>query len=365
MDAGLDWRGLARAAEWHGIRPLVAAHLRAAAGEGGVWPGLVTLEAAAAANAHRNAVLAVELVRLVDRLEAAGVRVLPYKGAVLASSVYGNLALREFFDLDLLVRRDEVGAAADVLRAAGYETVLGLTAAQEARLLESRHEQVFVRSDGRVVVELQWRVVPTYFSFDLEYDRLWERPEWVLLAGRRVPTLRAEDLLLVLCAHGTKHLWERLVWILDVAELLRARPDLDWEEVAAAARLLRVERMLGLGLRLARDLLGAECPAEARRFLADPILDELVRRTRQRVSGRPRAPRGLALTARYHLRARERLCDRLRYCARLAVATTPGDWATVRLPDAVFPAYYLVRLGRVALKYGIRAIRHARVGSGG
>lgn len=365
LAGGLDWARLVRVAEWHGVRPLVAAHIRTAGGADAAWPGLATLEAAAVANAHRNAALAAELVRLIDRLEVAGVRALPYKGPVLASAVYGNLALREFFDLDVLVRRGEVPVAVAVLRAAGYEPQLRLTPAQEATLLDSRYEQVLIRSDGRVVVELQWRVVPSYFSFDLEHDRLWQRPEWVPMAGRRIPTLRAEDLLLVLCVHGTKHHWERLLWVLDVAELLRARPDLDWEEVTETARRLRVERMLGLGLRLARDLLGASCPEGAHRLVTDPALDGLVRETRERMLTRSARSCGLAWSARYHLRAREQLRDRIRYCARLAVSTTPGDWASVRLPDALFPVYYLVRLGRVVLKYGTRMLRDAGGGSGG
>jgi hypothetical protein len=353
VETGLDWPRVIREAERHGLRPLVATHLRAAVGEGAARGGLVELELAALGTARRNVALTAELFRLLEGFDQAGVRVLPYKGPVLAGAVYGSVALREFLDLDLLVRRGDVRAAAHVLQIAGYRAKLPLTPAQEAAVLGSRHELVFVREDGRVVVELQWRVVPAYFAFELDHERLWDRAEWVQLAGRKVPTLRPEDLLLALCVHGTKHLWDRLVWILDVAELIRARTDLDWAEVVTMARHLGALRMLGLGLRLATDLPGASIPPPARDLLIDPVVDRLAIQTWERTLSSSRAPGGIARAAHYHLGARERYRDRMRYCARLALATTPGDWAAIRLPDALFPLYSLVRLARVALKYGM------------
>src|SRR5207244_11975507 len=61
------------------------------------------------------------------------------------------------------------------------------------------------------------------------------------LGGTLVRTLSAEHLLLVLCAHGAKHCWERLGWICDVAELLRGTPALDLSGMLAQARSLRSE----------------------------------------------------------------------------------------------------------------------------
>jgi hypothetical protein len=52
------------------------------------------------------------------------------------------------------------------------------------------------------------------------------------LAALAYGNLSLENLLLVRCAHGSKHLWERLGWICDVAELIRVRKEKsDWEKV--------------------------------------------------------------------------------------------------------------------------------------
>src|SRR5207244_1068830 len=82
------------------------------------------------------------------------------------------------------------------------------------------------------------------------------------LGGTLVRTLSAEHLLLVLCAHGAKHCWERLGWICDVAELLRRTPALDLSGMLAQARSLGVERIMLLGLRLAAELLDVPLPED-------------------------------------------------------------------------------------------------------
>jgi hypothetical protein len=143
----------------------------------------------------------------------------PYKGPVLATSVYGNLALRQFVDLDLMIHRHDVLEAKEVLASLGYRPQYQLTRAQEAALLASQCEYAFTHEDGESTVELRWEITE-HFSFPLDTERLWERLEQVPLGGDNVPTLSPEDTLLILCAHGAKHLWERLGWICDVAELV-------------------------------------------------------------------------------------------------------------------------------------------------
>ena len=190
-----------------------------------------------------------------------GIEAVPYKGPVLAACMYGNLALRQFVDLDIIVRRRDVFRASDVLQSVGYRPNFPLTRAQEAGYLRSRYAVELERDDGYFAVELHWEVAPRYFAFPLDTERLWARLDQVSMYDTTVRTLAPEDLLLMLCAHGAKHLWEKLGWICDIAELVRTHRGMDWDRVAAQARELRSERILGLGLLLASDLLGADVPS--------------------------------------------------------------------------------------------------------
>src|SRR6202040_305868 len=85
---------------------------------------------------------------------------------------------------------------------------------------------------------------------------------FVAIDGREVPALSLEDELILICVHGAKHFWERLVWIADVAALISAKQPPDWSRAMLAAREVGAERILLLGLRLASDVLGAQLPAQ-------------------------------------------------------------------------------------------------------
>ena len=71
----------------------------------------------------------------------------------------------------------------------------------------------------------------------------------------------------------------------------------------------------------------------------------------------PLQPQSLPTTVRRHLRMRERVADRLRYCFWLAVTPTPQDWLEHPFPPGLHWAHYLLRPWRLACKY-------ARVGQG-
>jgi Uncharacterised nucleotidyltransferase len=344
-----DWGRLLSIAREHGLLPLLASHL-----DGLEWVPVAVqeeLRVRLRRNTERNVALAGELVRLLGLLRDAGVAAVPFKGPVLATVAYGHLGLREFTDLDFLVNAADIPTARRVLVARGYRPWFDLPAAQESQYVRSRYEHPFRRETDGVIVELQWRIVPAYFGLRLDYAGMWERCESASLAGHRVPSLSPEDLLLVLAVHGTKHLWERLGWVTDVAELLRARPALDWERLRRHAQDSGTRRMLALALGLVTELLGAPMPVGA------PVSHEVSHLIQEVVRNQTSPQTGLWRQERFHVKALESRLDRWRYLARLVVGTSPGDWAVVRLPRPLSPLYPVVRVVRVAIKYGGHATR--------
>src|SRR2546427_841220 len=359
LRSSLDWEWLLRNAHAHGLLPLLYRHLRST-------PDSVPAEIRGAlregfeANAQRALRLTAELLRLHDQLASRGVTVIPYKGPVLAASVYGDLALRPFRDLDFLVQRHDADRAERVLAAEGYRPLYGLTPEQEKVFRAATCESAFSRNGD--IVELHWAFGPRDFPLALEVEAVRTRLEPVAIGTTRMDTLCADDLLVVLCAHGAKHLWERLEWICDVAELLRSTPGLDLDGGLERARDLGVHRMVLLALRLARDLLDAPLPdTVARRAQADAAGARLAAQVQSAVFPHvPSPPPDRAGLSPFPLRAPERWRDLPRYCARGRFTPTLGDWAWLRLPDALYPLYYVVRPIRLVVKYGARLIRGAR-----
>jgi len=348
--SGLDWDYLYRLARRHSVLPLLYRQLSAAAPRETPPAELRRLRDDFRKHIARNLYLTGELERVVGLFESERVPVIPYKGPALAALAYKDLTLRRYVDLDILVRREDLARAKELLASRGFEPRPRLTPAQERVLLRSQHNLPFTRDEGRLIVELHWEFVARRYASPQD-DSVWSRLVKVKLGSREVNSLSPEDLLLSLCVHGTKHLWERLAWVCDVAELVNTHPRLDWEAVTARARAAGTERMLLLGLHLARRLLEARLPAEVeRRAAAEPAVGGLTERAAARIfDGPEHRPAGLLANIGFNLRARRRLGQRLRYLGFI-FTPTDGDLAALALPARLSFVYYVLRPFRLLLK---------------
>ena len=116
----IEWELLIEAAERHGLRPLLCWHLHSVAPELVPEDVLVELRRYFYANAAQNFRLTAELLNILALFESHDIPAIPFKGPISAISIYGNLALREFGDLDILIREESMHAAAEVLSSLGY-----------------------------------------------------------------------------------------------------------------------------------------------------------------------------------------------------------------------------------------------------
>jgi hypothetical protein len=353
----LDWGSVAGAAAVHGTAPLLYWQLNQYARDAVPSAVLDDLHQRFLGNTRQSLVMTAELLRLLSLFAAEAIRVIPFKGPTLAAYAYGNLALREYIDLDLLLLPADLPRARQLLAAEGYGSGLGLTPGQEEMYLASIGQIPLVKKGGACMAELHTRLTPRHFYFPLDLERLWPRLRPLSLSGHDVLALAAEDLLLVLCAHAAKHCWTRLGWVCDVAELLRGQPAMNWEAVKAEARHLRCVRILLLGLLLAYDLLQAPVPEEMlRQARSVAAVRRLAAQTCRHIFGEDSSgPSGLR-SALFHMKSRERLEDGLRYALSLALTPTVADWTHVQAPARFSFLYPLLRPLRLAGKYARLAL---------
>jgi hypothetical protein len=344
--ATVDWDEVLRLAEYHGVLPLVARNL-VEHGHGLPPDSERRLRAAYEANLQRSLWFAAELTRIAKHFEQKKLRIIPYKGPVLAQAAYGDLGLRSFSDLDFLISPADFERAKQALVEIGYRPTADLRLAVERLWLRHGNERSFDSSAGKNLVELQWALLPRFYGIDLNVEDLLKRTGREVVGGCEVACLSPEDSLLVLCLHAAKHLWTRLIWFCDIAETLRTQT-IDYSVVIARAHELGISRMLGISLWMVKHVLGAEIPRAAEEMMAG---DSAVAVTGSEFAAR------LARGASYDfesteyfrliLKLRERRSDRWRYLWRLALTPSVGDIAAVRLPGAFFPFYRIVRIGRL------------------
>src|SRR5689334_7254469 len=151
-----DWAKVADAAEYHGLTPLLLRNLKQA--EAPVPEAtLRELESRNARAVRQNLFLTSEMLRVVDFLRQARIEAVPLKGAVLATEVYGDLGLRPFTDIDLLVKPEQIKEAETVVKQLGYAAEFAIPAAHRERWMKHQCELTFRRGDF-CRVEMHWDI---------------------------------------------------------------------------------------------------------------------------------------------------------------------------------------------------------------
>jgi hypothetical protein len=190
--------------------------------------------------------------------------------------------------------------------------------------------------------------LPRFYSIDFDVVDFFERSDEIVVGGRQMRTMRAEDLLLVLCVHAAKHVWVQLSWLCDIAQLVKTR-QLDWNAIHYEARHFGIERIVSLNLLLAQKLLASQLHSSRQTwtFQKDPstdVLDEILRIIERG------APYDTELLSYFRLmmRLRERWRDRARFLWRLTITPSVSEWSAIQLPRHLQPLYRLLRLSRLA-----------------
>lgn len=377
----LDWERMLRLVDHHRVVPQVYGALSALSNLVPA-PPLDALRWRYQDNARKTLWFTTELVRIVSHLEAARIRTLPYKGPVLAQTLYGDVTRRQFSDLDVLILPADVLKAKAALLALGHQCGPDLRQQEEPAYIASGCGYVFHTSAGRNLLDLQWRIVPRFYSIDFEVAGFLRRANQISLGtqemedgrprpslcvtsatpefaactapqplnspGHPLRTLCGEDLLLVLCVHAAKHVWVQLSWLCDIAQLSNSQP-LDWTAIRDEARRLGIERIVNLNLFLAHKFLGSALPPQIQeRLREDPSAKAIAEEIRPIIERSTHYSTETIPYFRLMMRLRERRQDRARFLWRLAVTPSVGEWSAVRLPRHLQPFYRLVRLSRLA-----------------
>ena len=337
----LDWERVLESAEHHRLIPAMHSAL---VGKNGV-PS--TLRVRAHKHAWRVLHFTVELTKIARSFEQRGIEFLAHKGPALAQLLYGNPAMRQFGDLDVIVRAQDFARAKDALTESGYDPGLRLSVRQEKSFLRSGYECSFGLKSERNLVELQWQIVPRFCSMNFDIDALFSRSTQIELDGLSLRTMGREDLLLVLCVHAAKHAWAQLGMLRDIAALTNF--NLDWSWIVAEARRLGILKILQVPLLAVGELFNVSLRTQLPS--ATQGTTELASAVVARLQHNYEPDTESIRYFRAQFQTRERWRDQARFVWRLA--TTPGvqEWRAVHIPDRYFALYRGVRIARLLRRF--------------
>ncbi len=176
------------------------------------------------------------LKRLLSRLRAQGIEVIPLKGAALLETLYPELGLREMADIDLLVREADFITTAEILLAQGlkpkWEADSGdLFAFHQLPQQFWPGELSFYDGKGlhidvhRDLVTSHWFKI----AFPVDVDRVWARSRQPEPGDASVWERRLDpcDMLSHLCLHAGLNGMQVVKNLFDIDQFIR-KPPADW-----------------------------------------------------------------------------------------------------------------------------------------
>jgi len=350
----MDWAWIIKAARRHGVMPLLYRHLKAAC-PGSVPPEIyLDLQKVYLFNTRRNLILVKELLGIIKALSEQGIEAVPFKGPALSLMAYGDITYRSFSDLDIMVHKDDVLPAKDILISRGYKPQVSFTAKQEQNILKNVCEYNFVRENPSLLVEIHWRFHTDFYSVPVS-EGIWSRLESINLEGKPIPSFSADDLVLVLSSHAARHEWATMKFVSDFAGLI-SRRQIDWDQVVVSADKMGLLKILHINLFLAQDLLDVKLPLQ--------MIDEMDRdRSAKEISiciseklfsDIINKDGGAIEKYLFWPRTRERLRDRAKYLFLVGFKPTQVDYDAFDLPDFLYPFYWIIRPVRLLCKYRVK-----------
>ena len=344
----VDWAVVAEEAAYHGVVPQLWQFLQQFNSDALPSDVRESLQRSFQNNLKHNLMLTGELWQILVMLNAQGISAIPFKGPTLAMLAYGDLAQREFSDLDILVDEHDLVKVGELLASAGYQSRMDLSLLNDSVFTGIEREFYFTNARTDTLIDLQWRLSSSILPFDLGREHIRQNQIIAFPGGKPIATLGLEDLLLYLCVHGSRHCWERLGWIADVGGLINLNPQLNWDLLVSQACALKCERVLYHSLLLAQWLTGAPIPPRIERMAcADDSSQALANKIVQNLFQPMGSSRSKFELHRYFLKLQHQRTDQFRHLVRLIFEPTIIDWQFWPLPNTLTFLYPIVRMIRL------------------
>lgn len=338
----LNWEWLVKFAEIHRLIPLLYWNLKEFQSK---IPETVfmSLKKKFYENGKKNLLMLGELIKLLNLFENYGLTVIPYKGPLLAISVYKNLFLRQFDDIDIYLNKKDVLKVKDILKINDYLPQFDLKGFNESKFISSQREYKFFNPENNIMIEIHWHFQGVSFSLskDICYFGDSENIKQITINNKKILSISPDNMLLILCIHTSGHLWERLSWICDISEMIQSH-EINWDYVLKTATKLGINRIVLINLLLARDLLDLKLPPYIEKSVHSKNIKILSFKITRKIFN-PSSD-NILKSIELRFKIRERRIDRIKDILKIMFLPTNLEWDNSTSKQLFPPLSYVYRL---------------------
>ena len=265
LERKLDWHYILRNAHQNRITPFLYSNLIEVDGERLV-PNWVTQELAQTYHyvGFQNLRFYEELKNILLYFKNLEIDVIVLKGAALAEIIWGNVALRQMEDIDLLVQEHDLEKVDRLLCKLGYILDEGYKSKEWYRN-NHHHLAPYYKPDKGVVIEIHRNIVSPNKLFNIDIGKMWERAQSVRIDGIDTKILAPEDLMIHLCLNiSYSDLFiGKIRNLMDLSQAIRYYgKHIDWDRIIEEAMEKKFTRFIYYPLFLARNILNARIEKE-------------------------------------------------------------------------------------------------------
>jgi len=359
LPGSLNWDYIITTSDLNGVIPLLAKTINLYLKDSIPSDVLNTVTEMNREIAVSNLVKLKELFNIDRQLKETEINTLVLKGPGMGAEIYGDLSLRPFGDLDILINKENVAEAVKILKYNGYEYCFDLTEKQieiykksPIYLIDHDMHYSFYNPLKSIYLELHWALMPEKYSFSQDINEIFSNAVPVSVNSGRFDVLGDEDLIIYLSIHGAKHYWSRMIWIFDITSFIERKKNINWELVIAKSEELNCRRSLLLSLYLAGDLFSVEIPKIFGTYInndkAVSVLGENVKQNFQKIYDLEKIE---TYNKTFFLKSMESTSDKLLYIADLLFNPTIYEVEVIIFPKELSFLYYILRPLRLIKKY--------------
>ena len=265
------------------------------------------------------------------------------KGPIGAKQIFDDYTAKDSRDIDLLIDEAKLETYIEILQERGYAPTFDyqqLNAKQKRYFKKINNQLAFFHQEKKVMLEIHWRLFANNKLLPLSQELLKSNSQTIKIANHSISVFSDEHLLFYLIAHGAKHKWSKIYWLLEVSVLIHQK-EFDWQSVLQKAKKLKMNRMLFQALILIEDLFKIPSPVNISRSRK---VNQLVNEVKADIfngnnSSSEKSVKNYWSILQYKMRLKNDLSYKLNYLNFISIQ----DFKTLPMPENLFNLYYISR----------------------
>ncbi len=362
LSEGVDWSYVRDTAVRHGIIPLLYKRLKRDMGNLVPNEVIFDFKSLFLSNYVHNYRSTERLLQILDNFNNSGIEAIPFKGPALAVQVHGDIGMRSFSDLDILINDKDFEKMYDKLIKIGYIPLYPIDSKTKKYLAMIGKDLTFLGNGQHL--DVHWKLTERFLSVSFDMDLLWQRSDLISFNQRDIRIISQEDTVIQLCVHATKHFWGELKWLADIIHLIKSLSNPQLLSLLRYSEKIGVKRIMYISFILAREFGGIRYSKDIENLI---IIDQNLINLENKIIFNFFHPykRTLFHTPPiFFLKSRERIGDKLKYFiyyfTDVIITPTDNDFKVMSIPEQLFPIYFLIRQVRLVKSFYFQYINKAK-----